>query len=132
MKLSVIVFFGLLTFAAFIFSIIWQTYQKHIIKAGYTYKKEEKAWHKWGLFVKIAFCFIIGLATLAIYYEWSIAILSGILFGFIIYVSDWVLNKIMDWPPGYRGKDNPFDKIPIIIRLLLIIAIWVFIIIKYY
>lgn len=128
MKLTIIESFGLMTFIFTAFAIIWQVYQKHIILAGYTDKKEEKAWHKWGVVVKIAFSSIVGLFVFAIYNNWLIAFLAGLLFGFIVYASDWILNKIMGWHGDHRGKDNPLDKLPIIIRLSLIVLIWVIII----
>lgn len=130
MELSILEFFGMLTFLSIIFSLVWQRYQKRIILSGYTDKYNEKMWHKRGVEVKVVFSAIIGLAAWALYFDWVFALCAGFLFGFILYASDWVLNKVMGWPANHRGKDNPLDKLPMILRLVLVLIVWAVVILK--
>jgi hypothetical protein len=132
MELSIIEYFGMLTFMSIVFSLIWQMYQKRIILSGYTDKFQERMWHRRGVLVKIAFSALIGLSNYAKYFDWVYAICAGLLFAFILYASDWILNKIMGWPDDHRGKDNPLDKLHILLRVVLILLVWGVVLIKYF
>jgi hypothetical protein len=119
---------SIVLFSIFILSCIWKFRESKWIKnfalipaPGPEAKQNRDKLHQWGFIYN---ALLIGLISYAFIGLSWIAFLAGLTAAIMFWVLDMFLNIFIYKPLFYTGKTAVMDKVPILIRIFIFIALF--------